>query len=141
ECVCCVGDAQRAKGGGLNQEGQIAFVGMQGVRLRMRCQYDGVIQVGASQIGMSGLFEHEIGESVVHQINDLIAMPELASAPCQFGRVGDDHVQSQAHQAVLKQQELRVQMLLGRGIVYDGYAVQRACRSEEHTSELQSREN
>ena len=70
--------------GSIAQQHQVALVGVQGMRTRMRRQHCGVGKIGLSQRGVRRRFQRKISKAVVDQINRRFAMPKRARAQLKF---------------------------------------------------------
>jgi len=71
-------DAKRVEARGIGEQGQIALVGIQGVRLRVRREHHRMRQIGRAQGGMRARLEHEVSEPVVDQVDRGVAVPQDA---------------------------------------------------------------
>ena len=120
-----LGHAKRLQLRGIAEQCQVAFIGIQGMGLRMRRQQRRLLHISLAQGGIDGLIEGEVGQAVVHQVDGQFAMPKHPVAQAQFAGVGDHRLQTLALEQLLEQQELRVEVLLLRRLVDDGDAAQR----------------
>ena len=106
------------------EQGQVALVRIQGVRLRVRRQHHRIAKVGLAQRGAGGLSQIKICQAVVDEVDRQIAVPQHALTQTEISRPGDHGPQTVPLKQSLEQQELGVQVLLLGVLVDDRDAAQ-----------------
>ncbi|CAN5603945.1 hypothetical protein BH11PSE7_BH11PSE7_17650 [soil metagenome] len=109
----------------VSEQGQIALVCVQRVRLRVGRQHDGAREVGLAQHRTGGFSQREVGQAVVNQVDGPVPVPERTTVKPEVCRACDHCLDAVPLEQALKQQELRVEVLLRRVLVHDGNAAQR----------------
>jgi len=77
----------------VTQQGQIALVRIQRMRLRVWREHDGIGKVGLAQRCAGGFSEREIGQAVVDQVDGDIPQPEHAVTQTELSGASDDRLQ------------------------------------------------
>ena len=104
----------------ITKQRQVALVGIQGMGARMRADDRFASQPGLPERGLGRLFQREIGQPVVNEVDRLVAMPQAAVPAHELVRTADRSLDAVAPEQFAVQEKLGVQVLLLRPFVDDG---------------------
>src|SRR5471032_1706141 len=87
--------------------------------LRVRREYDRALDVGRTQCFALRRFQHKVGEPVVDQVNCQVIVTQSPFAEGQLRWRCYDSAYAKSLEQALKQNELWIEILLLRGLVYN----------------------
>jgi hypothetical protein len=101
------------------QHGEVALVGVERVRTRVRRDDDGALEVRLAKCLVRGCLQRKIRQAVVDEINAAVRVANASVTETKARWIAYDGLDAVTPEHLGGQQELRIQVLLLRALVHD----------------------